>query len=139
MFITVASLLGGILGTLFFLVALFMILVVLIQKPKGGGLSGAFGAGGGGGGDQQAMFGAKVGDVLTIITVCCFVAFILLAISLVYVGQQSAVAEPTDPPQAVGDVPVDEDPTPEPGAEQAPAGAASDGADVADEPNADGE
>jgi len=78
-----ANLLTGTLATLFVIVAVLMILVVLIQKPKGGGLSGAFGAGGGGGTDQ-AMFGAKAGDVLTYITVGFFIAFISLGIGLVY-------------------------------------------------------
>ena len=57
----------------FLLVSIFMMLVILIQKPKGGGLSGAFG--GAGGGSAQAAFGAKTGDVLTIVTVVCFVLF----------------------------------------------------------------
>ena len=46
----------------FILACSLMILVVLIQRPKGGGLAGAFG---GVGGAQQTAFGAKVGDVLT--------------------------------------------------------------------------
>lgn len=61
----------------FILVCAVMMLVVLIQKPKGGGLSGAFG--GAGGGSSQAVFGSKVGDVLTWVTVGCFVLFLLLA------------------------------------------------------------
>ncbi|QQE13256.1 preprotein translocase subunit SecG [Planctomycetota bacterium] len=56
-----------------------MMLVILIQKPKGGGLSGAFG---GGGGSEGAAFGAKAGDVLTIITIASFVSFLVLAIVL---------------------------------------------------------
>lgn len=70
------------LAFLFVVVCVFMILVVLIQKPKGGGLSGAFG--GAGGGDSQAVFGARVGDFLTWFTVGCFALFVLLAIALVY-------------------------------------------------------
>ena len=50
------------LATLFVLTCIFMMLVILIQKPKGGGLSGAFG---GAGGSAQAAFGAKTGDLLT--------------------------------------------------------------------------
>jgi preprotein translocase subunit SecG len=56
-------------------------LVVLIQKPKGGGLAGAFGGAGGG---QQAVFGAKAGDMFTLITVCLFLLFLLLGMGLVY-------------------------------------------------------
>ena len=62
-------------------VSVVMILVVLIQKPQGGGLSGAFGAGGGGGAGQTA-FGTKTGDMLTLFTIVCFVAFLGLAIGL---------------------------------------------------------
>ena len=69
------------LATLFVLTCLFMMLVILIQKPKGGGLSGAFG---GAGGSASAAFGAKTGDLLTTITIGCFVAFLGLAIGLVY-------------------------------------------------------
>ena len=68
-------------ATLFVLTCLFMMLVILIQKPKGGGLSGAFG---GAGGSAQAAFGAKTGDLLTMITIACFVLFLGLAIGLVY-------------------------------------------------------
>ncbi len=70
-----------ILATLFVLTCVFMMLIILIQKPKGGGLSGAFG---GAGGSAQAAFGAKTGDLLTTITIACFVAFLGLAIGLVY-------------------------------------------------------
>ncbi|MEM6926682.1 MAG: preprotein translocase subunit SecG, partial [Myxococcota bacterium] len=58
------------LATLFVGVCLFMMFIILIQKPKGGGLSGAFGGAGGG---ESSFVGAKVGDVLTIITVACFI------------------------------------------------------------------
>ena len=69
------------LATLFVAVCLFMMLVILIQKPRGGGLSGAFG---GAGGSAQAAFGAKTGDVLTWFTVICFSAFLLLAVGLTW-------------------------------------------------------
>lgn len=76
----------------FIIVCLFMMLIILIQKPKGGGLSGAFG-GGAGGGSEQAMFGGGVGDVLTIITVVCFVAFLGLAMGLTWAINPSADVE----------------------------------------------
>lgn len=68
-------------GLFFVLVSVVLVLAILIQKPKGGGLAAAFGGGGGG---DQAMFGAKVGDVMTWVTVVLFAAFIGLAITLVY-------------------------------------------------------
>jgi len=76
-----ATILVTLMATAFVLISLFMILVILIQKPKGGGLSGAFG---GAGGSSQAAFGAKTGDLLTLITTGCFVAFLLLAGGLTY-------------------------------------------------------
>lgn len=76
-----ASILVSVMAMLFALTCLFMMLVILIQKPKGGGLSGAFG---GAGGSAQAAFGAKTGDLLTSITIGCFVVFLGLAIGLTY-------------------------------------------------------
>jgi len=78
--LTLASWQTSFLGICFVLICLFMILVILIQKPRGGGLSGAFG----GAGSAQAAFGAKTGDVLTWFTVICFTAFLCLAIGLTW-------------------------------------------------------
>ena len=69
--------------TLFILVALFLILLVLIQKGRGGGLSGAFGGGGG-----NTAFGSKTGDVLTWATSIVFGVFVLLAIILNLVAER---------------------------------------------------
>jgi preprotein translocase subunit SecG len=69
------------LAIMFIFTCILMMLVILIQKPKGGGLSGAFGGAGGG---QQAAFGAKTGDVLTVVTVCLFVVFLGLAMGLTW-------------------------------------------------------
>lgn len=77
-------------AVVFVLVCVFLILVILIQKPKGGGLSGAFG---GSGGSAQAAFGAKTGDVLTWFTVVCFVLFLLLAMSLTWAIQPEHVRQ----------------------------------------------
>jgi len=81
----------------FVLICVIMMLVVLIQKPKGGGLSGAFG-GGAGGGSTQAVIGARVGDVLTIVTVVCFVLFLVLAMgmTLAIKGTDDTAAEPAN-------------------------------------------
>jgi len=40
---TLAAFLTGLFTVLFVIVCLFLMLVILIQKPRGGGLSGAFG------------------------------------------------------------------------------------------------
>ncbi|HYW80507.1 MAG TPA: preprotein translocase subunit SecG, partial [Thermoguttaceae bacterium] len=47
-----------------FTTALFLILLVLVQRGKGGGLAGAFGGAGG-----QSAFGTKAGDLFTKITI----------------------------------------------------------------------
>jgi preprotein translocase subunit SecG len=60
---------------LLFLTALFLILLVLIQRGKGGGLAGAFGGLGG-----QSAFGTKAGDTFTRITIGVAAGWILLCI-----------------------------------------------------------
>ena len=69
---------------MFVFVCLFLILVVLIQKPRGSGLTGAFGGAGGGAG---SVFGSKTGDVLTWVTVVCFGLFIGLSMLLTWTGK----------------------------------------------------
>ena len=78
----------NLLAVLFCLVCVFMMLVILIQKPRGGGLSGAFG---GAGGSSQAVFGAKTGDVLTWFTVFCFAGFLVLAMGLTWATKPVSV------------------------------------------------
>jgi len=56
-------------------VALFLILLVLVQRGRGGGLAGALGGMGG-----SSAFGAKAGDVFTKITVVVATLWILLCI-----------------------------------------------------------
>ena len=89
--------LGGVIVTIFAIlfvgVSLFLMLVILVQKPKGGGLSGAFG---GAGGAVQTAFGSKVGDLLTWVTVVCFALFLLLAMALTWkIKAEHSVANPT--------------------------------------------
>ncbi|MEM9414772.1 MAG: preprotein translocase subunit SecG [Planctomycetota bacterium] len=79
----------------FTLVCIIMMLVILIQKPKGGGLSGAFGGGAGGGGAGDIIGGSRVGDVLTIVTVVCFLIFLGLAMGLTW---STAPVTEVDPP-----------------------------------------
>lgn len=59
-----------------FLVTLFMILLVLVQRGRGGGLVGALGGMGG-----QSAFGTKAGDVFTKITIVTASIWILLSIA----------------------------------------------------------
>ena len=71
----------GLTAVLFAVVSLGMMLIILVQRPKGGGLSGAFG---GSASNEGAFIGGKIGDVLTYLTVGFFVAFIALAMILTW-------------------------------------------------------
>ncbi|HCD34952.1 MAG TPA: preprotein translocase subunit SecG [Phycisphaerales bacterium] len=95
MVLTTGSVLVTLLSIAFVFVCVLLVLLILIQRPKGGGLAGAFG--GAGGGSDQAMFGAKAGDALTWITVGLFVCFLGLAMGLTWT---------TRPGDEVSDVPV---------------------------------
>ena len=71
-------------------IAVFMILIILVQKGKGGGLAGALGGPGG-----SSAFGAKSGDVFTVITAALALIWMTLCISAsVYYanGKGAAVA-----------------------------------------------
>ena len=65
--------------------AIFLILLVLVQRGRGGGLAGALGGMGG-----QSAFGAKAGDVFTRITIVTAVVWIVLCVVAVkYLGGDS--------------------------------------------------
>jgi preprotein translocase subunit SecG len=57
------------------LTALFLIVLVLVQRGKGGGLAGAFGGMGG-----QSAFGTKAGDTFTKITIGVAAFWIVLCV-----------------------------------------------------------
>jgi len=61
---------------LMMLTAVFLILLILVQRGKGGGLAGAFGGMGG-----QSAFGTKAGDLFTRITVGVAAFWILLCVA----------------------------------------------------------
>jgi preprotein translocase subunit SecG len=60
---------------LMFFLALFLIVLVLIQRGKGGGLAGALGGMGG-----QSAFGTKAGDLFTKITIGVAAVWIILCV-----------------------------------------------------------
>lgn len=64
-------------AVVWFICALGLILVVLIQKGRGGGLSGAFG-----GGLASGILGSKTGDFLTWVTIGLACMFLLLSVLL---------------------------------------------------------
>ena len=62
--------------------AIFLILIILVQRGKGGGLAGAFGGLGG-----QSAFGTKAGDLFTRITIGVAAFWIVLCVfSIAYLG-----------------------------------------------------
>src|SRR4051794_38608425 len=65
-----------------FLTALFLILLVLIQRGKGGGLAGAFGAAGG-----SSAFGSRAGDAFTRVTIYVAMFWLLLIMVTIRIVQ----------------------------------------------------
>jgi preprotein translocase subunit SecG len=62
-------------AAVWFICAIVLILVILIQKGRGGGLSGAFG-----GGLASGILGSKTGDFLTWVTIALAGVVILLSV-----------------------------------------------------------
>ena len=71
----------ALLGIVLFFTALFLIVLILIQRGKGGGLAGAFGGMGG-----QSAFGTKAGDLFTKITIGVATLWIVLCMVMVKVS-----------------------------------------------------
>ncbi len=65
---------------LLLITAIFLIVLVLIQRGKGGGLAGAFGGMGG-----QSAFGTKAGDLFTRVTMVAALFWIILCMATVSV------------------------------------------------------
>ena len=94
---------------LLFLTALFLILLVLVQRGKGGGLAGAFGGMGG-----QSAFGTKAGDTFTKITVGLAAAWIILCLlSVRMLGTSESRLKLGDPTSQEGVEPAPGDDQPE--------------------------
>jgi len=85
----VASILITFISVVWFIVALLLIFIILIQKGKGGGLGGAFGGAGGGGG----LLGTKTGDFLTWVTISLVFLFFFLAVILVKFGKDTSTSD----------------------------------------------
>ena len=88
-------------GILMFLTALFLILLVLVQRGRGGGLAGAFGGMGG-----QSAFGTKAGDLFTRLTMGAATFWIILCIfAIAVMNRQTSVlggGELGSTPSAIG-------------------------------------
>jgi preprotein translocase subunit SecG len=100
-------------------IALFLVMIVLIQKAKGGGLSSAFGGMG-----ASSLLGTKTGDVLTWVTISLAAVFLALGAVLVKFYRPSEPTDLRNPPATAPAtaVPGAGDATTAPGA-GAPAGA----------------
>jgi len=86
-------------------VAVAMVLIILVQRPQGGGLASAFGGAGGGGTDT--VFGGRVGDALTVMTVITFVVFIGIAVTLNLVESKTTIEDiPVQPASLTTDTPT---------------------------------
>jgi preprotein translocase subunit SecG len=72
-----------------FVTALFLILLVMVQRGKGGGLAGALGGMGG-----QSAFGTKAGDLFTRVTIGVAAFWIILCtLTVKYLGKTSDILE----------------------------------------------
>ncbi|MFK7789880.1 MAG: preprotein translocase subunit SecG [Phycisphaeraceae bacterium] len=131
----------------FMFICVFMMIVVLIQKPKGGGLSGAFGGGAGGGGSDN-FIGGGIGNVLTAVTVVCFLIFLGLASGMTLAinanddvpAEEVETTETVDSagsPEGAAPVTTEDEPTPEVEPETEPE--AEPESEPADETEADAE
>jgi len=78
------TLLHYVFGILMFVVGVFLILLVLVQRGRGGGLTGALGGMGG-----QSAFGTKAGDMFTRVTmVTAGVWIVLCMLAIWFLGSQ---------------------------------------------------
>ena len=81
-----------VLNILIWLVSVFLILLILIQKGKGGGLAGAFGGPGG-----QSAFGSKTADAFTKITLYVAGIWVALIVIMIWLVQPKiVVSSPAD-------------------------------------------
>ena len=101
----VAGIIRGLYCLVLFLTALFLILLVLIQRGRGGGLAGAFGGMGG-----QSAFGTKAGDTFTKITIVVATLWIILCIvGVKFGGQEDSIMTKASGPAITA--PTTEEPT----------------------------
>ena len=93
-------------GITMFLTALFLILLVLVQRGRGGGLAGALGGMGG-----QSAFGTKAGDTFTKVTIFVASFWILLCMAAVIVlggqGNKLGGGAPVPPMQTETALPTE--------------------------------
>ena len=98
-----SSFINYVMCTLLFITALFLVLLVLVQRGRGGGLTGALGGMGG-----QSAFGTKAGDMFTRVTMITAGVWIVLCMVTIKLfssqdpwagstGVKQKVSGPVDP------------------------------------------
>jgi len=105
---------------LLLLTALFLIVLVLIQRGKGGGLAGAFGGMGG-----QSAFGTKAGDLFTRITIGVAAFWIILCMVTIKLMASGRELLDADIGGAAPPAPATASPAPGGSSDAAPASPAS--------------
>lgn len=126
------------------LLSLFLVLVVLMQRPKA---DSGLGAAIGGGGAAESAFGAETSNVLMRTTIVCAVLFFVLTFVL-YLGNMFVIHRDVDAVRALPDIPGEEKPAmappaeeelaePDPEAEPADIPPPSPGVDLEEQPPAD--
>ncbi len=88
-------------GTIIFLLSLFMVLLILVQRGKGGGLTGALGGPGG-----QSAFGTKAGDLFTRITIVAAACWIFLLAFCVWWYTESDFSSALADSEVLGSAPA---------------------------------
>ena len=103
--------------------ALFLILLVLVQRGRGGGLAGALGGAGG-----QSAFGAKAGDTFTKITMWTaffWIVFCVFAVRIMTGSSEPDFSGTLGGARPEATEPVDSSASTEKGASGSPSGAAA--------------
>ncbi|MBT3890722.1 MAG: preprotein translocase subunit SecG [Planctomycetaceae bacterium] len=96
----------GLLGVILFLISVFLVFIILIQRGKGGGIAGSLT------GTAQSAFGARGGDILMWLTLTLTIIWILLCCVTIffYSRVQDSVAEGREDADIPTDV-IPENPT----------------------------
>ena len=92
MFFPLAMLSQYVFGPALFLISLFIVLIILLQRGRGGGLTGALGGAGG-----ASAFGVKAGDIFTRITAVSVLLWIVLCALTCYWYLPEALDIASDP------------------------------------------
>jgi preprotein translocase subunit SecG len=105
---------GAVISILIILVCLFLLLIILVQNPKGGGLSSGFGSA------NQLGGVRKTTDFLEKATWTFAIALLVLSLASVGFTNVQPVEQKSDLLEYAGDIPQGVQTTPQPPAQGAP-------------------